>query len=73
MSSSSKYVISGPSLSFCGLLTIVFITLKLTHVIDWSWWLVLLPLYGPWTAFFLFFLMVSFVLVVMSGRGRKNG
>lgn len=26
-------------IGFTGLLTIVFITLKLTHVIDWSWWL----------------------------------
>lgn len=24
-------------------LTVVFIVLKLTHVIDWSWWLVCLP------------------------------
>lgn len=30
---------------FCTLLTILFIALKLTKVISWSWWLVLLPLY----------------------------
>ena len=30
-------------IGFFGLLTIVFITLKLTKVIDWSWWLVLSP------------------------------
>lgn len=24
-------------------LTVVFVVLKLTHVIAWSWWLVLLP------------------------------
>jgi len=29
------------------LLGVVFIVLKLTHVIGWSWWLVTLPLYGP--------------------------
>ena len=28
-------------------LGIVFVTLKLCDVIDWSWWLVLLPFYGP--------------------------
>lgn len=28
-----------------GLLTIVFITLKLTGFIDWSWWWVLSPLW----------------------------
>lgn len=31
---------------FLGLLTLVFITLKLIGVITWSWWLVLLPLYA---------------------------
>lgn len=37
MSESSKSTTSG-SIGFCGLLTIVFITLKLLKVIDWSWW-----------------------------------
>jgi hypothetical protein len=31
---------------FAGLLTILFIGLKLTGYIKWSWWLVLLPSYG---------------------------
>ena len=31
-------------ITFVGLLQIVFIVLKLCHVIDWSWPLVLLPL-----------------------------
>jgi hypothetical protein len=34
-------------LGFFGLLAIVFITLKLTHIIDWSWWWVTAPLWGP--------------------------
>lgn len=33
-------------IGFIGLLTIAFIVLKLTHVIDWSWWWVLSPLWG---------------------------
>jgi hypothetical protein len=32
---------------FFGLLTIVFITLKLTDFIDWSWWWVLSPIWIP--------------------------
>ena len=28
-----------------GLLTIVFIILKLTHTIDWNWWWVLSPIW----------------------------
>lgn len=30
---------------FVGLLTIVFITLKLLKVIEWSWWWVLSPIW----------------------------
>ena len=31
---------------FLGMLTILFIGLKLTGFINWSWWLVLLPAYS---------------------------
>jgi hypothetical protein len=33
-------------MSFFGLLGVLFIALKLTSVINWSWWIVLLPIYG---------------------------
>ncbi len=58
----SKEVSSG-GISFFGLLAIVFITLKLTNVIAWSWWLVLLPLWGP-VAF-----MLSLGVLVLIGLG----
>jgi hypothetical protein len=29
-----------------GLLGLLFVALKLLGTIDWSWWIVLLPLYG---------------------------
>lgn len=32
--------------SFLGLLFLVFLILKLTHVIDWSWWWITAPLWG---------------------------
>ncbi|GGB82747.1 hypothetical protein GCM10007424_23480 [Flavobacterium suaedae] len=35
------------SIDFLGLLTIVFIILKLTNVINWSWWWVTSPLWLP--------------------------
>lgn len=31
---------------FLSLLTLIFITLKLTDNIDWSWWWVLSPIWG---------------------------
>ena len=45
-------------IGFTGLLTIVFITLKLTHYINWSWWWVLSPLWIP-IALILFFLILA--------------
>lgn len=32
-------------IGFAGLLTIAFVVLKLCHVIDWSWWWVLSPVW----------------------------
>ena len=54
-------------LSFLGLLTIVFIILKLTGVIAWSWWFVLLPFWGTlalWLVFLLVALMAAAVTLV---------
>ena len=31
----------------CNLLGVAFIVLRLCDVIDWSWWWVLAPLWGP--------------------------
>lgn len=43
----NKITVSSSSggIGFTGLLTIVFIVLKLLNVIDWSWWWVLSPLW----------------------------
>jgi hypothetical protein len=47
---------SGPSV--LGLIGVVFITLKLCDVIDWSWWWVTAPFWGPF-ALLLAFLAVA--------------
>lgn len=54
---------------FCGLLTIVFIVLKLTGVIGWSWLLVLSPLWIPIAVSALF---IGFVLFVAWLRKRSK-
>jgi Transmembrane Fragile-X-F protein len=36
---------SSGGIGFGGLLTVLFVGLKLTHYIDWSWWWVLSPLW----------------------------
>jgi hypothetical protein len=50
-------------IGFFGLLTIVFVALKLTDYISWSWWLVLLPAYGG-----LVILFVLFILLALFGQ-----
>lgn len=60
---SSKVESSG-GIGFCGLLTIVFITLKLTHTIDWSWLWVLSPLWIPFALVLLIFLIILTVAAI---------
>jgi hypothetical protein len=48
-------------ISFFGYLGLLFITLKLTYYIDWSWWWVLLPFYGGIAVIAVIFLF-AFVL-----------
>lgn len=36
---------SNTGIGFTGVLTIVFITLKLLKIIEWSWWWVLSPIW----------------------------
>jgi hypothetical protein len=48
---------SGSGIGFTGLLTIVFITLKLLGKISWSWWWVLSPI---WVSF----VVVAVILLV---------
>ena len=45
--------------SFAGLLFLVFLTLKLCKVIDWSWWWVTAPLWGPLAAAVLVMLVIG--------------
>lgn len=49
------------SVSTVGLLGVLFITLKLTGVITWSWWWVLLPFWGG-LAVFLIVLVVMLII-----------
>lgn len=50
--------VSGAGIGFCGLLTIVFIVLKLIGVIGWSWLWVLAPLWIP-VAFSVLFIGIA--------------
>ncbi len=55
---------SGGGIGFIGLLTIVFITLKITGFIDWSWWWVLSPIFAGAALVLLFLLIVGIWMIV---------
>lgn len=63
---SSTASTSGSGLSFSGLLAIVFITLKLTGYIDWSWLWVLAPLWIPVAVVLAILLFILCVFAVAS-------
>lgn len=50
-------------MGFVGVLTIVFVTLKLLGYISWSWWWVLSPL---WIAAILFVVVLLLVVLVIA-------
>lgn len=54
-------------ISFCGLLTIAFIVLKLTGFISWNWWWVLAPTWIP-LAIVLVCLLVFGVCKLIEGK-----
>ena len=54
---------SSGGIGFTGLLTIVFIVLKLTGVIDWSWGWVLSPL---WIGAIIALLILAIFLVILA-------
>ena len=57
---SSTNTTSSGGIGFFGLLTILFVALKLTGYIDWSWGWVFAPLWGP-VLFALFVIMLFLV------------
>lgn len=57
----SKESTTSSGIGFFGLLTIAFIVLKLTNYINWSWWWVLAPLWGPLAAV----LAIALVVIIL--------
>ena len=61
-SASAKATASVKGVGFSGLLFIALLVLKLTHVIDWSWWWITAPLWGGVVLFILF--IVIWLLII---------
>jgi len=59
----NKTTVNG-GIGFTGLLTIVFIVLKLTHVIDWKWVWVLSPVWITAAVVVAILLIIGFVFLI---------
>jgi hypothetical protein len=67
MSKDSNNTSSG-GIGFVGLLTILFIALKLTHFINWSWLWVLSPIWI--TTILVILLIIIFVIAEVSSKSK---
>lgn len=63
---SNKTQTQSGGIGFFGLLAIVFITLKLTGYIAWSWWWVLAPLWAPAAVIIAIFLIAVIFAALFS-------
>ena len=54
------------SIGFCDFLFFIFLVLKLTKVINWSWWWVTAPLWGQVAVLILIFIGFIIVLIISS-------
>lgn len=52
---------SSGGVGFFGLMFLIFMTLKLTGFINWSWWWVTAPLWGGFALIFIVILIVALI------------
>lgn len=51
---------------------IVFLTLKLSNVVDWSWWLVTLPLWWWWLPAIIIVISITVIYVLITERFKDR-
>lgn len=69
MATSAEVSASGGGVSFIGILTIVFIVLKLTGVIEWTWIWVLSPI---WISMSVVIVILFLIMLVAIVAGMKK-
>ena len=70
-----KTGVAGSGISLSGLTFIVFLVLKLCGVIDWSWWWVTAPLWGPFAlliAGLFIYIMIAVIIALVRYCIRKR-
>ena len=66
----STNISTNGGIGFLGALTILFIALKLTHIIDWSWWWVLAPLWIPVVVVLGIIAIVAIIVLIIKAIKR---
>ena len=63
---------NGDGIGFLSLLFLVFLVLKLTNVIDWSWWWVTAPLWIPLACVVAVFVICASVVFIATSPRKKS-
>ena len=66
---------TGVRIGFLGILQIVFVVAKLWGMIEWSWWLVLIPLWvslGLWVLIMGTAILIALIAAVSAARTRRK-
>ena len=58
------------SFPFLSILCLIFITLKLTGYIAWSWWWVLAPIWIPISIILVVFVVVGMIYVAENNKNK---
>ena len=67
----SRTYISSSGIGFTGLLTLLFITLKLLDKISWSWWWVLCPIWISACIAIGVILAILIVVIILGAKALK--
>ena len=68
-----KVVVSPAGPGLCSMMFIAFLVLKLTKVIDWSWWWITAPLWIPAALFLVLVLGLAVICAVFSKSSARSG
>jgi membrane protein YdbS with pleckstrin-like domain len=64
-------VVGSSGISLGLLLTIIFVILKLTHVVDWNWWWIFAPLWLPVVFVAIIFFMIVFLAMLTGDKDDR--